>query len=502
MVAARALRQAMGVVHPGVVAAQVPAPDQQQRIDFDGVRQEIRLDAREVPDEGLGRAGDLLVGRLEALQERGRERAEVDAVWRGLERLEGELLGVRPRANSRGDARHRIRHRLVFDAGRLRVRGAEAVEDLPVVAGALGLLEHRRVVARDVAHREGVEDDVVVLVGQHRSRRQDHVRVARRLVHGDVDRGHELEAGEGAVEAPAVRRRGNGIARDGEHRADLPVARGLDLVGHRGRGQLAAEHGAPGDARLVAPGAAGLGAGPRHRNRGEREHRAAHRVEIPGEEIQQLDEPLANGAEGLRRQADAPVNDRGRRVANLLRDGAHRLGGNSRRRRRALHAEGADRLDRALEPRQSIAVALDARRPELEHRVHQREEECGIGAGADEVVARRDVRRLGAARIDDDDLAAAFANRLQSRGDVGHRHDAAVGRDRIAAEDQPVHRAVHVGDGNHEKMPVHRVARDVLRQLVDGRRRETVARLQRADERRPVEDAADVVRVGIAKVEA
>jgi hypothetical protein len=42
--------------------------------------------------------------------------------------------------------------------------------------------------------------------------------------------------------------------------------------------------------------------------------------------------------------------------------------------------------------------SADARRPEVEHRVHQREEKRGIGAGADEMVACRDVRRLGAAR--------------------------------------------------------------------------------------------------------
>jgi hypothetical protein len=53
---------------------------------------------------------------------------------------------------------------------------------------------------------------------------------------------------------------------------------------------------------------------------------------------------------------------------------------------------------------QLVAIALDARRPELEHRVHQREEERGIRAGADEMVARSRVRGLGAHRIDHHDF--------------------------------------------------------------------------------------------------
>ena len=95
--------------------------------------------------------------------------------------------------------------------------------------------KHRRGEPGGVAHRERVEDQVVVVALQRGRRRQDHVRVPGGLVEVDVDRGHEVEAGERPVEPCAVRRGEHRVAGDGQHRPDLPVAGGLDLLAQRRR---------------------------------------------------------------------------------------------------------------------------------------------------------------------------------------------------------------------------------------------------------------------------
>ena len=102
----------------------------------------------------------------------------------------------------------------------------------------LGLHRRRRVV-RDVAHGELVEREVVVRARERRRAGQDHVRVARRLVHVDVERDHEVERLECAVEALGLRRRDDRVARDRDERADLALARRLDLLGEADDRQLA-----------------------------------------------------------------------------------------------------------------------------------------------------------------------------------------------------------------------------------------------------------------------
>ena len=129
--------------------------------------------------------------------------------------------------------------------------------------------EHRRRVVGDVADGEAVERDVVVRALERRRRRQDHVGVARGLVEVEVDADHELERLERRGQPLAVRRREHRVAGDREQRADLALARGLDLLRQAGDGQLA-EH-------LGAARARGCASGPKACAPGARSCRPAGR---------------------------------------------------------------------------------------------------------------------------------------------------------------------------------------------------------------------------------
>ena len=113
-----------------------------------------------------------------------------------------------------------------------------------------------------------------------------------------------------------------------------------------------------------------------------------------------------------------------------------------------------------------------------EEHVQQREQQQRVRARADEVVSVGDLGRLGAARVDHHEPAAARAQRLEARADVGRRHQAAVRRDRVGAEEQQELRAVDVGDGQQELVAEHPAGHQVVRQLVDRGGGEVVARAE------------------------
>ena len=111
---------------------------------------------------------------------------------------------------------------------------------------------------------ELVEGEVVVRLLERLGRGQDHVRVARRLVHVDVDRDHEVEALDRALEAAAVGGREHRVAGDRDERAHLTLARGLDLLGQHGHGQLAEQLRQPAHAAVPAPEASPAAPAPPH----------------------------------------------------------------------------------------------------------------------------------------------------------------------------------------------------------------------------------------------
>jgi hypothetical protein len=135
--------------------------------------------------------------------------------------------------------------------------------------------------------------------------------------------------------------------------------------------------------------------------------RAALAVEVARGDIDQLDQPLAQRAEALRRHAHAAVADGRPGGGEVPRDAAYHVRLDAAVRRRALRRECRDglahRVQAAGERRQVAGVG------EIlgEQRVQDRGEEQGVAAGDDGVVVARQLCRFGPARVDDHEPAAA-----------------------------------------------------------------------------------------------
>ena len=518
-----AAHEAAAVVQPRVVAPEVAPPDEQEPLAVDLGRrlaEEPLAHPREVDGEDVGYELDAPGLRLQPLGQARLERPEVDAMRRGLEPPEREAVrervpawtvGAEPEAeveqqlgaedSQRGVEEPRA-HAAPHVAGAHAVR--EVVEDLPLVARVRLGLEERRRVLRRVADREHVEDEVVVVVLERRGGRQDDVRVARRLVEVAVDRDHEVERLERPVELAAVRRREHRVAGDGHERADAPVAGRQDLLGERGDRELAAElrqsaHAAAAP-RVVAALAGARGE--RHEvDRGLREHGPALAVEVAGDDVEQVDEPLGRGAELLGRDPHAAVADPGARRGEVARERARLVGRDTR--------DGGDTLGREvlgepldlLPPVGERFEAARPREPLLDDRVQHGEQQEDVRAGPDEVVVVGGSGRLGAPRVDDDDAAAPVADRLEPPADVGRGHQAPVRGERVRAQHEQEVGPVDVGDGQQERVPVHEVAHDVVRQLVDRGRREATVGAEGAREEHAEDERAPVVHRRVAGVE-
>ena len=158
-----------------------------------------------------------------------------------------------------------------------------------------------------------MEDEVEVVALEAGGRRQDIVRVTRGLVEVRIDRDHEIELFQGLLDLPAVRRRKHRIPSSRDERTDLPFTGRQDLLGERRDGEFTAELRQATDTRTALVEGSALteaGAEAEEVERRPREHRPAHAVEVPGQDVQQLDQPLTEGAELLRRHAHASVAHR------------------------------------------------------------------------------------------------------------------------------------------------------------------------------------------------
>ncbi len=150
------------------------------------------------------------------------------------------------------------------------------------------------------------------------------------------------------------------------------------------------------------------------------------------------------------------------------------------------------------------AAATRARRHELlgEDHVEHREEQRRVAAGADEVVARAPRGRLGAARVDEDDLARrARGSPRSARARSPRPIMAAVRRRGVRAEHEQVLDALEVRHGHREGVAVHLHAGEEARVRVLRVRVEAVSRPERHREELRAERAAVRVDRRVADVE-
>ena len=291
-----ALGQAWGVVHPRIVAAHLAAPDQAQAAIRD-VGALASSEAVEFGQQRRRRAFDAAACGLQAREQGRLQRAEVQAMRRGLQRGKVQPAVATRQAHRDQVARPRQGAPLLARTG--RVGGTQAVDDFPIGAFLIATPMQGAIEARHPAYREGIEDRVVMVLGQRRGRRQDQVRMAGGLVDVDVDRDHERQALQRLVQRASVRRGQHRIAGADEQGADLAVAGGGDLLDHAGHRQLAGELRQPAHAAVPTSVRAGVGARPGDRDRRLVRQRAADAVQVAAHQVHQLQQDLAQRAPGL-----------------------------------------------------------------------------------------------------------------------------------------------------------------------------------------------------------
>ena len=112
-----------------------------------------------------------------------------------------------------------------------------------------------------------------------------------------------------------------------------------------------------------------------------------------------------------------------------------------------------------------------------------------------------DVRGFGAARIDDGQPAAARPQIGDAAFDIGHRPDAAVRCQRIAADDDHVLRPVDIGDGEKRVMAIHPQLDELVRHLVDTAGRKHRPGAERLAQCGDLAGDAVIVRGGVADID-
>ncbi|MCY1359028.1 hypothetical protein D9M69_455820 [compost metagenome] len=318
-----------------------------------------------------------------------------------------------------------------------------------------------------------------MVVLQRRGGRQDQVGIASGLVDVEVDAEHELQAVQRSLQLTAVGRRQHRVAGHRDQCANLPVARGQHLLGERRHRQLAAVFRQPGNAALPAVEMPARGAGDQvHRRLGAQ--RPALAVEVAGDQVDQLHQPLAERAERLGRHAHAAVAHRALGGGEIARQLTDLFGRHAAAQAHGLGVERRDGGPHRLDPtgRQRRRTGQAFGKQGVQHAEQQR----GVLSRTDEQVLVGNRRRLAAPRIDHHQLAAARLERLEALLHVRHGHDAAVGGQRVAAEDQHEIGVVDVRDRDQQAVAVHQVADQVVRELVHRGRRVAVAGLQLAEE--------------------
>ncbi len=507
------------VVHPRVVRAQVAPADEQQFVGVERLAQS-RQQRVELVEERARADVDAPVAMEDPALDAFLESAEVDAVRRPPQLLHRKSL--RPRHETvavRAEPQQQVRGRGRVPAPAGAAPGAverierfhaertaaeaqrELVQDLPVGAFVARARHDRRGPARDVAQRERRGDRVDVVLGQRPARRENHVGMARGLVDVDVDRHLELEPLERGLDAAAVRQREHRVAGVRDEGPHLPGAWCLDLLGEaRGR-QVAERLGKP--AHAASPAGVPVHPPGVREHRGidgrRREHRAAGPAESSRDDVEQVAGPRRQRAEAVVADADARVGDRPRRGEELACDPLDHREFDARVVGRRGRVEPTEARGDFVPVAQAIAdVRRQARR--VHHEFDEREQERGVAAGPDRHELVGVARGLGAARVDDDDLAAARADRADARLHVGTGHRAPLRHERVRADAQEPVRALDVRDGDHERVAVQVVRGGEARAGVLRPGAERVARRERLEEAVAHEQGAVVVRDGVAEI--
>ena len=320
-----------------------------------------------------------------------------------------------------------------------------------------------------------------------------------------VDGHAEVEGLERLVDASALRHGEHGIARHQHHGADLTLARREDLIGQRARRELRRDLGDPAHARtpaVIAGQVGGERADARQVEGGLREHPSADLVQSPGEDVEHVDEPVGSGAELGLAHAEPRIDRAAPRRREVAGQAADRLGRHTGAHFRHLGRDLPHHVGHDTEAVHERLGTPRSRKALLDEDVRHRGEQEDIGPRTDEDVLISRVRGLGAAGVHHDQSSAPLAQLLEPPLDVGRRHDRSIGDERIATHHEEEVRAVDVGHRQQERRPEEQVREEMLRLLVDTGGRVAIARPDRREKLRDVDDRRPAMRDGVAEVEA
>jgi hypothetical protein len=293
--------------------------------------------------------------------------------------------------------------------------------------------------------------------------------MAARLVEVAVHADDEVEGFEGALEPRPVRRREHRVPGQGHERVNLPRTRREQLVGEGGDRKLPRELRQPAHAALPPAQPERRHHAARHRiERRGREHGAARAVEVAGDEVHELDQPVTRHAVRLDRGSHAAVDGGARGRRQLPGEPLDRGGREPRRVRHPPRRKGADRLRHDLEPVGERRQPTRRGEPLLEEHVQDRREQQRIRARPDEQVLVGEPRGLGPARVHDRESSTAGAELPDPTGKAGRRHHRALRDGGVAAEDQDEAGAVEVGHRLQQLVAVHPGRHEQVREHVHG----------------------------------
>ncbi|MNZ59189.1 hypothetical protein D3C78_772190 [compost metagenome] len=218
-------------------------------------------------------------------------------------------IAIAAGAQTKIDHLRRWHRGLEFFAGPGRKRLGQSDENLPVVQRALGLGQDGPVEAADIAHGEHIERRIVVIVFQRRGRRQDQIGIARGLVDVQVDADHELQPVQRLFQLSTIGGRQHRVTGHGHQRTHLPLPFGEHLFGQRRHRQLTAVLRTPGHPALP------LIEMPTRGRRHQIDSRlgaqcASDPIQVTGDQVDQLHQPMAQGTERLGGNAHATITNR------------------------------------------------------------------------------------------------------------------------------------------------------------------------------------------------
>ena len=164
-----------------------------------------------------------------------------------------------------------------------------------------------------------MESDVIVIVLQRRSGRQDHIGMPCRFVERRVDRDHEIQFFKRLIQHPTIWRGQHRVSCPGEHQSDLALPLGADFIHHGGRRELVIELGQAPPTGGKAPKTARVGVHDLIHRR-KREQTATWLVEVSCCDVNHLNRPLAQCAIGLGAHPHPAIADACLGLCQLMRN--------------------------------------------------------------------------------------------------------------------------------------------------------------------------------------